>query len=252
MTLTDFTYLLKEPCSTTKEQTQEIKNILNSYPYFQAAHVLYLKGLKKENSFQYNKSLKITAAHTTNRTILFDFITADTLDIERKRIKQEKTIKEAVVVDHEVVEDVSSINKPILESLQIGEPLNFDKSEMHSFNEWLQITSFEPLDRSKKEETELEVVEDKKSNKFELIDQFIAAKPKIKPVDFSESIDISDLSSQENESLMTETLARVYLEQKKYDKAIKAFDILSLKYPEKSGFFADRIKAVKFLKQNNS
>ena len=51
---------------------------------------------------------------------------------------------------------------------------------------------------------------------------------------------------------MTETLARVYLEQKKYDKAIKAFKILSLKYPEKSGFFADRIKAVKFLQQHNT
>ena len=39
---------------------------------------------------------------------------------------------------------------------------------------------------------------------------------------------------------MTETLARIYLEQKKYDNAIKAYQILILKYPEKSGFFADR------------
>jgi len=44
---------------------------------------------------------------------------------------------------------------------------------------------------------------------------------------------------------MTETLARVYWEQKKYKKAIQAFKILSLKYPEKSGFFADQIKKLK-------
>ena len=49
---------------------------------------------------------------------------------------------------------------------------------------------------------------------------------------------------------MTETLAKVYLEQKKYDSAIKAYHILSLKYPEKSGFFADRIKAIKILQRN--
>ncbi len=50
---------------------------------------------------------------------------------------------------------------------------------------------------------------------------------------------------------MTETLAKVYLEQKKYKKALQAFKILSLKYPEKSGFFADQIRAVKKLQKEN-
>jgi cytochrome c-type biogenesis protein CcmH/NrfG len=44
---------------------------------------------------------------------------------------------------------------------------------------------------------------------------------------------------------MTETLARVYLEQKNYDKAIQAYTILSLKYPEKNSFFAGQIRAIK-------
>ena len=51
---------------------------------------------------------------------------------------------------------------------------------------------------------------------------------------------------------MTETLAKVYLEQKKYKKALQAYRILSLKYPEKSGFFADRIKAVEKIQQENT
>ena len=50
---------------------------------------------------------------------------------------------------------------------------------------------------------------------------------------------------------MTETLARVYLEQKKYKKAIQAYKILSLKYPEKSGFFADRLKMVEKIQSEN-
>ena len=50
-------------------------------------------------------------------------------------------------------------------------------------------------------------------------------------------------------SLMTETLAKVYLEQKKYENAIQAYRILSLKYPEKSGFFADQIKRVQILQK---
>ena len=51
---------------------------------------------------------------------------------------------------------------------------------------------------------------------------------------------------------MTETLARIYVEQKNYDKAIQSYRILSLKYPEKSSFFADQIQAIKVLQEKNN
>ena len=44
---------------------------------------------------------------------------------------------------------------------------------------------------------------------------------------------------------MTETLAKLYFEQKKFKEAIKAYEILSLKYPEKISLFADQIKTIK-------
>ena len=61
-----------------------------------------------------------------------------------------------------------------------------------------------------------------------------------------------DINKEDTTSLMTETLAKVYLEQKKYQKAIQAYEILILKYPEKSSFFADRISDIKILQQNNN
>ena len=51
---------------------------------------------------------------------------------------------------------------------------------------------------------------------------------------------------------MTETLAMVYLQQKNYKKAIQAYKILSLKNPEKSGFFADQIRAIKKIMAQNT
>ena len=66
--------------------------------------------------------------------------------------------------------------------------------------------------------------------------------------EFFSPIAMAKESIQENTTMMTETLAKVYLEQGHYDKAITAFEILSLKYPQKSGLFADQIKAIKQIK----
>jgi len=258
MNTTKFSALLQDPTTITKEQTTAIEEVLENYPYFQAARMLGLKGLKKQHSYKYNNALKVTAAHTTNRTILFDYITTDALDASANELKEQETLAEAEIVDLEVINE--SINygntetkeeavQVIKEKLEIGKPFSFDLSEMHSFHEWLQVTSSKPIERQDKPST---IQQDKKDTRFDIIEEFIKNKPKIKPATTTETGDIGIESNTENESLMTETLARVYLEQKKYAKAIQAFKILSLKYPEKNSFFADRIKAIKFLQKNNS
>lgn len=58
-------------------------------------------------------------------------------------------------------------------------------------------------------------------------------------------------SAIESDDLITETLAAIYTRQKKYEKALKAYEKLSLKYPEKSIYFASQIKEIEKLKNNN-
>ena len=77
MNVHDFTYLLQHPEKVVDPvQTNQLEDILEEYPYFQAARALHLKGLKNLNSFKYNNALKVTAAYTSDRDILFDFITS--------------------------------------------------------------------------------------------------------------------------------------------------------------------------------
>ncbi|TRZ43230.1 hypothetical protein [Robertkochia solimangrovi] len=156
--------------------------------------------------------------------------------------------------------------------LQIGKPLNFGRSETHSFSEWLRLSGkFKPIDRSgtssemengPEPEFIPEPHEEPQSDNFtkrptledkmNLIDKFIENSPKISPVsDQGTKGNLAKVIEVEKSELMTETLARVYLEQKKYKKAIQAYKILSLKYPEKSGFFADQIRAITKLKDSN-
>lgn len=299
MNTTDFTSLLQHPQTINAKQTNAVKAIVDEFPYFQSARAVYLKGLKNEDSFKYNQELKITAAYTTDRSILFDYITSkeflqneisqhikqnfeylkeievsDAEDISinksviiddalRQHLKDAEPVldpnlfeekKEAIVIAAEDIIEfhTKQIEQTPEEKLEIGKPLTFDKNESHSFNEWLKITSFKPIIRDENKPRKKSQGNSKAKN-FELIDKFITAKPKIKPVNKDGStFNIANAQMLPPETLMTETLARIYLEQKNYKSAIRSYKILSLKYPEKSGFFADQIQAVKKLqKQNN-
>ncbi len=314
MNVTDFTYLLQNPNETTTlEQTTQLEDILTEFPYFQAARAVHLKGLKNLNSFKYNNALKITAAYTTDRDILFDFITSEDFlqnkianSISGKTTTLEETVinnleeivppqKEEITIVQESADkplpqnsiDAAHILDPNLfkasnlkensaakqgsqktekttseseKQLEIGKPLPFTKQEKHSFTEWLQHATKKTIQRDTDNKTvdnpkadfklEKQVL---KQKKFDLIDKFIAESPKIIPKENpATKIETKQASKFDAKELMTETLAKVYLEQKKYKKAIQAYRILSLKYPEKSGFFADRIKSVEKIQQENT
>jgi len=216
----------------TADFVLELEKVTEEYPYFQAAKVLYLKGLKQNNNYKYNKVLKETAALTTDRAVLFEYINGIYVIEENQAFKFEK--------DQGSLREKAKTT-PIKEALGIGKPLSFRKDEVHSFNEWLQLSKFQPIQRENTSPIA-------SPTRVDLIDRFIENNPSIQPLD-------KDLKPQkglkivlENQGLMTETLAKVYLEQKKYNSAIKAYKILILKYPEKSGFFADQIKKIKLLK----
>lgn len=88
----------------------------------------------------------------------------------------------------------------------------------------------------------------KPSNKAELIDRFIQAEPVMPKITASPAGDIKDLSQEnkfDKEELFSETLAKIYVKQQLYEKAIATYIKLSLKYPEKSVYFANRIEKIK-------
>jgi tetratricopeptide (TPR) repeat protein len=342
LNLSEYTFLLNNPNSVNEKQAKTLESVVDNFPYFQSARALYLKGLYNQDSYKYNFALKQTAAHTTDRSVLFDFITSDEFNIIEKAIyeqklaqlleidvieshvlhnelenteteianlkdefeipvvptvefdsiadvefvKAEESLTEAVVLDEVVeiapivvkTEEVvlekitpEKIEPTILveketsteEKLELGKPITFTQSEKHSFQEWLQLTSFKPIERENEKKSEqIEIKSDAKTKekvgnpsnkqkKIEIIDKFIETNPKIKPAKETAEAPVIPIEIKDTSHLMTETLARVYLEQKKYSKAIQAYEILILKYPEKSIFFADRIKDIKILQQNN-
>ncbi len=88
----------------------------------------------------------------------------------------------------------------------------------------------------------------KKVLQSELIDKFIQANPRIEPVKDPSKVSTEDISKPFTEregEFVTETLARIYINQGYYSKAIDIYKELSLKFPEKSSYFASQIELVK-------
>jgi hypothetical protein len=82
----------------------------------------------------------------------------------------------------------------------------------------------------------------------ELIDKFISANPRIeaqKDKAYLPNEDIAKPFTEESGGLVTETLAKIYVNQGYYSKAIDIYEKLSLKFPEKSSYFASQIEKVK-------
>jgi hypothetical protein len=277
MNTNDYIYLLNKPSAINDKHTVLLDKIVADFPYFQSARALRLKSLYSQNSFRYNNELKITASYTNDRALLFDFITSEYfLPVQKDYYKENEEFINNIVIKEPQFLNVNAISPEIIankieqsiittieqsdankkeaanETVQIDQLLDFKSNEKHSFQEWLQLAKIKPIERGEKTSFGKEKIGDDKKVKADLIDQFLANNPKISSANDVAPVPVVNLEYSNNESyLMTETLAKVYLIQKKFKKAIQAYEILILKYPEKSSFFADRIAEIKILQQNN-
>ena len=279
MQVSRFTDLLEKPLEIIQESDlSALRQIVETYPYFQAARGMELIGLKNANSFKYNAALKKHAAYTSDRSWLFEIITQEAFNSQTKvkkapqtslsketdlakqgaepseipTITQKYTEEDYTEQTSDKKNDSQQVKEANFSSLELGKPLEFNKNDRHSFEEWLQLSAKNSVEN--KTETSIVKTSDtpKKAAKMAQINAFIATNPKMStPLTNPEEITIKDAQKINKEALMTETLARVYLEQKKYKKALQAYKILSLKYPEKNSFFASQIKVVqKLIKEN--
>ena len=129
-----FINLLESTPVIRAKETIALKAIIDEFPYFQTARALYLKGLKNQDSFKYNNELKVTAAFTTDRTILFNYVTSLDTDLQQKEEAQPQ-------ITAEISQKKAIERDPEKEEVQLQKPFSFSSTENYSFNQWLQLAA---------------------------------------------------------------------------------------------------------------
>lgn len=188
--------------------------------------------------------------------------TAVKVPVEEKPSPEETLEKE---ISREVVE--AFVEKEILKTPELIKPKTATK-EPDNFGDWLTFLKknngqpYEKIEEQvniektkqaaqaeEKQKVHEKKIESRKKNQKAIIDRIIESNPGLIRHKEEQKFYAPDVKAKEslleNEHLVTETLARIYALQGNFNKAIRAYEILSLKYPQKSAYFASLIQKLK-------
>lgn len=163
---------------------------------------------------------------------------------------EEGTDSSIIWLDESDTGPVLSMEEQPPSALQVNEPVDLIDLDDSRTTEPLPIAETKMDDQMPEAVIEMDEkllpdAETSVSN-HELINRFIETSPRMAPPpETDQPVDVSADSIKEDEGFLTDTLARIYIKQGYYAKAIFAYEKLVLKFPEKSIYFAAQIEAIK-------
>ena len=227
--------LIKGEIDYTEDTLYSLKSVVEEYPYFQAAQLLYTLNLQATRDSRFNAELRKATCHLGDRRNLFYRVKSDSFPpewIEKLERKQELAAESSFdLIDFFLAEQEKKEKKPAQKT----------DSPEKALTDYLSFLLSETPDDAKTKTIPLQH-QDK-------IDEFLAkdAKSPIKialknQLEGESDIPFSNLDTVEEGSSLSETLVKIYLKQKKYEKALEIIRKLYLLNPEKNRYFADQIR----------
>lgn len=289
MDVSTFFQYIENPSLLNNSSEAALMELCKKYPFTSTLQLLYTKNLQNTEHISLDEQLKIAAAYSTDRKTLYSLLqnkkqqristisdstiasesqthvedkknyslaqNTETTVTEKENKENEKKqpipqtkeldfleeqyLQEALINSAYAIEETNS------ETENQDNPTNseIDVTTQLSFFDWLHTIESGKLTETKKHSNVDLVINQLENIEF--------TEPHHKAVFFKPS-EMAKKSVTENDELITETLAHIYFLQGNYQKALNAYKKLSLKYPEKSIYFATQIKEIEKIKKINS
>ena len=304
----DFIGMISNTVKMDRGMINEVRDLIELFPYFQSAHMLLLKGLHNSEDVKFKNQLNQSALFIADREVLYYLLNSkqdavlEETDVspghdeeydgdptDHQQVVLESGMSSADVIaeldgtgllasegenENEAVTAGTETQVIVTDSLtdeSASVVLVLDDGDHHVEETFVYmdptfVTNIEEdlleLDLGEeeaetagegaisKDSSVTEQLKQEKMSQADLIDQFILTNPRITPAREKTDTPLEDISQpyvEDTGGLVTETLARIYVTQGYYSRAIDIYERLSLKYPEKSSYFATQIEKVKEL-----
>ena len=226
---------IRHPELLNRETLYELRTLLARYPYFQTARLLYLKNLFLLHDIAFGEELRKAALYIADRRVLFTLVEG-----ERRTLKALEHLE--VPDDAPGVDRTLSLIDAFLSTLP-EEPTapGIITLPVEAATDYTAYLMKDEAEEPKPSE------EGPKMKGQEWIDNFLekSEEQPLIPSVVDEDDDDPEVKMEEeteDESYFTETLAKIYVKQQRYSKALEIITRLNLKYPEKNAYFADQIR----------
>ena len=248
----EITELIKHPERLDRDTLYELRSLLALYPYYQTARLLMLQNLYLLHDPTFDEELRRAAIYITDRRVLFDMVEA-----AHYRLRTTNQTSQASKPGQTgSTSRTSALIDSFLDSIPKEEEEVPQEKKRKPTPADAAVDYVAYLLETESAEAPVEEVPEMRGQ--QLIDTFINSDkgrftlheevPVVLPV---EEIP-ENVSETVEEEYFTETLARIYIKQGRYSKALEIIRRLSLQFPKKNAYFADQIRFLEKLIINNN
>ena len=242
--------LLEDPSKLNAETLPELKALVEKYPFFQAARLLYISNLYKLHSQDFGTELRKASSFVPDRTALFTLTEGVkyTLPTHHNNINIE--------TEDEGTRTISLINRFLNEGgIETDADYGPEREQPSVIDLTKDYASYLMQQDAHTSETQVEAHEDSPKLKgADLIDNFIEetkGKQRVDIPDMDDGEFSSPEFSVEEEEIYTESMVNIYIKQGRYQQALEILRKISLNNPKKSSNFAAQIYLLEILLKEN-